>query len=180
MLKELFEIYLVFFKMGALTFGGGYAMLPLLQDEIARRRKWATGEEIIDYYAISQSLPGIIAVYVAMLIGWKRRRVPGLAAACLGVITPSVIIIIILARFIKNFLEYEAVAHAFNGIRIAVGALVAKAVFEMGAKSLKDKTCVLIFIVSLVAFAFMEVSPVIPVLSGAAAGVALMKSREAR
>jgi chromate transporter len=178
--KEIFEIFRVFFKIGALTFGGGYTMLPLLKAEIVRDRHWATDEDVIDYYAISQSIPGIVAVNTSMFLGWNRRRVPGLLAACLGMITPSIIIILIIAGFIKNFLGHEAVIHAFNGIRIAVAALITKTVLEMGAKSLKDKTCVIIFIISLGAFTFADISPVIPVLFGAAAGVVLMKKREAR
>ena len=179
-MNEIFEIFRVFFKIGALTFGGGYAMLPLLKSEIVGGRRWVTDEEIIDYYAISQSLPGIVAVNTSMFIGWNRRRVPGLFAACLGMITPSIIIILMIALFIKNFLDHEAVMHAFNGIRIAVGALIAKTVLEMGIKSLKDKVCILIFIISLGVFTFADISPVIPVLFGAAAGVTLMKRSERR
>ena len=179
-MREIFEIFRVFFKIGALTFGGGYTMLPLLKSEIVRDRHWVTEEDMIDYFAISQTLPGIVAVNTSMLIGWNRRRAPGLFAACLGMVTPSIIIILIIALFIENFLEHEAVMHAFNGIRIAVGALITKTVFEMGAKSLKDKACALIFIISLGVFTFADISPVIPVLFGAAAGVSMMKGREPR
>ena len=179
-MKEIFEIFRVFFKIGALTFGGGYTMLPLLKAEVVRDRNWVTDEEVIDYYAISQSLPGIVAVNTSMLIGWNRRRVPGLFAACLGMVAPSIIIILTIALFIKNFLGHGVVIHAFNGVRIAVGALIVKTVLEMGSKSLKDKACVLIFILSLGLFTFADISPVIPVLLGAAAGVGLMKRREAR
>ena len=178
-MRELFEIFRVFFKIGALTFGGGYAMFPLIKAEIVRDRQWATDEEVIDYYAISQSLPGIVAVNTSMFIGWNRRRAPGLFAACLGMVTPSIIVILILALFIKNFLGHEAVIHAFNGIRVAVGALIAKTVLEMGAKSLTDKASVLIFIISLGMFTFADISPIIPVLFGAAAGVLIMR-RETR
>ena len=179
-MKEIFEIFRVFFKIGALTFGGGYTMLPLLKAEVVRDRNWVTDEDVIDYFAISQSLPGIVAVNTSMLIGWNRRRVPGLLAACLGMIAPSIIIILLIAFFIQSFLEHETVIHAFNGIRITVGALIAKTVLEMGAKSLKDKACVLIFILSLGLFTFADISPIIPVLLGAAAGVAMIKRREAR
>jgi len=178
-MKELFEIFLVFFKIGSLTFGGGYTMLPFLKSEIVRNRHWVTDEEVLDYYAMSQSLPGIVAVNTSMLIGWNRRRAPGLFAACLGMVMPSLIIILIIALFIENFLEHETVMHAMGGIRITVGALITKTVLELGAKSLKDKACVLIFIVSLGFFTFADISPIIPVLVGAAAGVALMKGREA-
>ena len=177
---EIFEIFRVFFKIGALTFGGGYTMLPLLKAEIVRERQWATEEEVIDYYSISQSLPGIVAVNTSMLIGWNRRGVPGLFAACLGMVAPSIIIILTIALFIKNFLGHEIVIHAFNGIRVAVGALILKTVLEMGVKSLKDSVCVLIFLLSLGLFTFADISPIIPVLLGAAAGVILIKRGEAR
>lgn len=155
-------------------------MLPLLQADIARGRKWAAEEEIIDYYAMSQSLPGIVAVNTSMLIGYKRKRAAGLIAACLGMITPSVIIILVIALFIRNILDYAAVTHAFNGVRIAVAALITKTVFEMGGKSLKDKACAVIFAASLLAFTMLDISPIIPVLAGAAAGIALMGWRIAR
>ena len=177
-MKDIFEVFRVFFKIGALTFGGGYAMLPLIKAEVVRDRHWVTEEEVIDYYAISQSLPGIVAVNTSMFIGWSRLRAPGLLAACLGMVTPSIIIIIVIALFINNFLGHEAVIHAFNGIRVAVGALIAKTVLEMGVKSLKDKACVLIFLVSLGLFTFADISPVIPVLLGATAGVVLIKRHE--
>jgi len=179
-MKEILEIFGVFFKIGALTFGGGYTMLPLLKAEIVRDRHWATDEEVADYFAMSQTIPGIMAVSTSMLIGWNRRRTPGLFAACLGIIAPSIIIILLIALFINNFLEHAVVGHAFNGVRIAVGALLAKTVLEMGVKTLKDKVCILIFIISIAAFTFADISPVIPVLLGVAAGVAMMKRRGAR
>ena len=158
-MRELFEIFGVFFKIGALTFGGGYTMLPLLQADVSRGKKWAAEEEIIDYYAMSQSLPGIVAVNVSMLIGYRKKGAAGLLAACAGMITPSIIIILVIAAFIKNFQSYRAIGHAFNGIRVAVAAMI---------------------VASLAVFTFADVSPIIPVLSGAAVGVALMGRRPAR
>ena len=178
-MKEIFDIFGIFFKVGALTFGGGYAMLPMLKTEIVRDRQWATDEDIVDYFSMSQSFPGIVAVNISMLIGWNRRRVPGMLAACLGIVMPSLIIILLIAHFIESFLEWGIVMHAFNGIRIAVGALIVKIVFEMGAKNLKGTARVLIFIVSLGAFTFTNISPAIPILFGAAAGITLMNRRGA-
>ena len=111
-MKELWKIFSVFFKIGALTFGGGYTVLPLLQKDVARSLNWATDEEIIDCYAISQSLPGLIAVNTAMLIGYKKGKLPGLSAAMLGVACPSIIVILTIAVFISNFLHLKAVGHA--------------------------------------------------------------------
>jgi chromate transporter len=108
-----------------------------------------------------------------MLIGYKRKKIPGLLAACLGMVCPSVIIILIVAMFIKNILQYEAVMNAFNGIRVAVAALIVKTTFDMGKKSVVDMACAVIFLVSLAVFAFTKISPIIPVFAGGAAGIAL-------
>ncbi|MDR1579541.1 MAG: chromate transporter [Synergistaceae bacterium] len=177
MFKECINIFVVFLRIGALTFGGGYTMLPLLQADIAIKRKWAAEEDIIDFYAISQSLPGIVAVNTSMLIGYKKGKIPGLVCACLGVICPSIIIILVIALFIENFLAIKTVGYAFNGIRVAVAALIVKTAFDMGKKCLVDGACVLIFVIALLVFTFADISPVIPVLAGGIAGIALARRR---
>ncbi|MDR2137662.1 MAG: chromate transporter [Synergistaceae bacterium] len=177
--KDLWEIFSVFFKIGILTFGGGYTMLPLLQRAIAQRRSWVTNEEIIDYYAISQSLPGIIAVNTAMLIGYKKEKIPGLLAAALGVASPSLLIILIIAMFITNFLDLEIVTHAFNGIRVAVTVLIANAAISMWKSSVKDLPRVLIFAAALLTFALVKISPIFPVVAGAVAGIVLKERKKA-
>jgi chromate transporter len=171
--RELWEVFAVFFKIGALTFGGGYTMLPLLQKDVVERRHWTTNEELIDYYAISQSLPGIIAGNTAMLVGYKRGKLPGLAAAALGIACPSIIIILLIALFIQNFLELQVIQHAFNGIRVAVAVLIANTVVSMWKTGVKDKVCVLIFLAALLAFSFVKISPIFPVVAGALAGIAI-------
>ena len=148
-------------------------MLPLLQKDVAQKLHWATDEDIIDYYAISQSLPGLIAVNTAMLIGYKKGKIPGLFAAMLGVACPSIIIILVIAIFISNFLDLEVVAHAFNGIRVAVAVLVVNSAIKMWKSGVKDKACIAIFLIAFLAFAFSSVSPVILVLLGASAGMAI-------
>jgi len=172
-MKELLGIFFVFFKIGAVTFGGGYTMLPLLNRDIAKNRRWASEEEIIDYYAISQSLPGIVAVNTAMLIGYKKRKVSGMLAAAFGVVFPSLAIILAIALFIKNFLGIEAAAHAFNGIRVAVAVLIVSTAVDMGRKCLIDLSSAVICVAALLAFSFIEISPIIPVLAGAAAGISV-------
>ncbi|MDR3332562.1 MAG: chromate transporter [Synergistaceae bacterium] len=178
-MAELFTILATFFKIGILTFGGGYTMLPLIQKDIVERLGWATNEEVIDYYAISQSLPGIIAINTAMLIGYRKKKTLGLAAAAIGMSLPSIIIILIIAMFIENFIDIEIVAHIFNGIRVAVAVLIVNAAVSMGKSSMKDAVCFLIFITALLAFTFATVSPVLPVVAGAVAGIAI-KGRAAR
>jgi chromate transporter len=174
-MSEMLEIFMVFFKIGALTFGGGYTMLPLLQSDIVRRRRWATEDEVLDFYAISQSLPGIVAANTAMFIGYRRGGTPGLIAAVCGVAFPSLIIILAIAAFIKNFLEIESVRHAFNGIRVAVAALITGTTVNMWRGCVKDRACVIIFLAALAVFTFADVSPITPVVAGAVAGIALTR-----
>lgn len=176
--KELCKIYAVFFRIGALTFGGGYAMLAILQRDVVQRFRWTTNEELIDFYAISQSLPGLIGVTTAMLVGYRTKKFPGLAAAAFGVVCPSVLVILFIAVFIQNFLELQSVQYAFNGIRVAVAALIINTTLAMWKSSVKDKACLLVFMATLLVFLFVKISPIVPVVAGAAAGIALMKKGE--
>ena len=107
-MKELFELFWMFFRIGGFTFGGGYAMLPMIQHEIVEKRKWATDEEIMNYYAVGQCTPGVIAVNTATFIGYKRKGIPGGIFATLGVIAPSIVIITVIAAFIGNFSHIPA------------------------------------------------------------------------
>ena len=136
-LKKLLNLYWIFFKMGIVNFGGGYALLPLLQKELVEKRNWATNEEITDYYAIGQCTPGIIAVNTATFVGSKRKGVLGAAFATLGMVTPSVIIIMLIASFLKNFADYPVVQNAFSGIRIAVCATILVSIWNLWKKSVK-------------------------------------------
>jgi chromate transporter len=176
--RELCKIYAVFFRIGALTFGGGYAMLAILQRDVVQRFRWTTNEELIDFYAISQSLPGLIGVTTAMLVGYRTKKFPGLAAAAFGVVCPSVLVILFIAVFIQNFLELQSVQYAFNGIRVAVAALIINTTLAMWKSSVKDKACLLVFMATLLVFLFVKISPIVPVVAGAAAGIALMKKGE--
>ena len=148
-------------------------MLPLLQKDVVRKFRWVTDEDIIDYYAISQSLPGLIGVNTAMLVGYKKAGMPGLTAAMLGVSCPSIIIILSIAVFISNFLDLEVVGHAFNGIRVAVAVLIVKSAVSMWKSGVKDKACFAIFLAGFLAFAFSGISPVLPVVFGATAGIVI-------
>jgi chromate transporter len=178
-MKKLWEIFVAFAGVGALTFGGGYTMLPLLEKQIAVKRKWVTLEEIMEYYAIAASLPGIIAVNTAMMVGHKQKGLPGLLAAALGMIFPSVVIILIIASFIQPLMAYDLVRHAFNGIRAAVLALIVDAVIKMWKSGVKDKTGIVFFAVTLAAFTFFNISPVIPLIAGAVCGI-IIKERKTK
>lgn len=143
------DLFLTFAKVGVCTFGGGYAMLPILQREVVEKKGWATEEELTDYFAIGQCTPGIIAVNTATFIGHKYKGIAGGILATLGVVFPSLIIITIIAAFLQNFASYPVVAHALAGINAAVVALIAVSVFKLGKTTLKGKVAPWIFIVVL-------------------------------
>ena len=170
-MKELLDLFFTFARIGGLTFGGGYAMLPMLQREVVEKRGWATNEELMDYYAIGQCTPGIIAVNTATFIGNKTRGVLGGIIATLGVVFPSLIIITIIAAFISNFAELAIVKHAFAGIRVCVFVLILNAVVKLGKSSIKDAVTLGIFLVVLVGSLLLDVSPIIFVLFAAVIGI---------
>ena len=118
MFRELLEIYLTAARVGALTFGGGYAMLPIVQREVVESKKWCTEEEVLDYYALAQCLPGMIMANTLGFVGYKRKGRAGVIAAALGAVTPSIIIISIIAMFLTAFADVPAVQNAFSGIRV--------------------------------------------------------------
>lgn len=174
-MKLCLKLFLVFAKIGVMTFGGGYAMLPILQREIVEKRKWATDEELMDYFAIGQCTPGIIAVNTATFIGQKLKGFFGGIFATLGVIFPSLVIISLLAGVIEAFSHIEWVQNAFGGIRICVCVLILNSVVKLGKKAITDKISLLIFLAVVIASFFTDLSPVIFVLIAAVAGI-LVKS----
>ncbi len=172
-MKTLLQLFLIFARIGGFTFGGGYAMLPMLQKELVENKKWTTNEELIDYYAIGQCTPGVIAVNVATFIGFKKKGVPGAIFATLGMVTPSLIIVGTIAAFISGFQDYEVVQWAFSGIRAAVVALILSSMWKIAKKSLVDIFAIIIFlVVALVSF-FTDLSPVVFVLSAGLLGLVL-------
>ena len=144
------DLFFTFARIGVCTFGGGYAMLPLLQREVVEKKRWCSEEELADYFAIGQSTPGVIAVNTATFVGQKLRGVPGGIAATLGVVAPSVAIIMVLAAFIQGFADNPYVIHAFNGIRACVCALILSSVIKLGKKALTDGPAVAVYIAALI------------------------------
>ena len=140
------DLFLTFAKVGVCTFGGGYAMLPILQREVVEKKGWATEEELTDYFAIGQCTPGVIAVNTGTFIGQKLKGIPGGVLATLGVVFPSLIIIMILAAFIQNFAHLPAVIHAFAGVRACICALILSSVIKLGKSALKDLPAILIYV----------------------------------
>lgn len=163
-MKELINLFISFFKIGIMTFGGGYAMLPMLEREIVVKHKWVTMEEIIDYFAIGQCTPGIIAVNTATFVGYKKNKVSGGVAATLGVITPSIIIICILAGIIDAVSDNVYVQHAFAGISVAVCALLVQAVLKLTKSGVKDVFTAIVAVVSFIISVVLGLSPIIIVI----------------
>ena len=170
-MNELLDLFFTFARIGGLTFGGGYAMLPILQREVVDSRHWATNEELMDYYAIGQCTPGIIAVNTATFIGNKTKGVIGGIVATLGVVFPSLVIISIIAAFISNFAHYPVVRNAFAGIRVCVVILILNAVVKLGKSSIKDAVGLGIFLAVLAGAVFLDVTPAVFVILAGIAGV---------
>lgn len=170
-MRLLFDLFVSFFKIGLFTFGGGYAMLPMLQREVQDRHGWVTEEEILNYYAIGQCTPGVIAVNTATFVGTKLAGVVGGAVATLAVVCPSVIIITVISTVLKNFSEIVVVQHAFAGIRVAVAALVVSSVWKLYRKGVKGALANGIFAASLLLVVLLDLSPVWVVLAALILGV---------
>lgn len=171
--RLLAQLFVSFAKIGVMTFGGGLAMLPMLERELVETKKWVTTEEILDYYAVGQCTPGIIAVNTATFVGYKKSRVLGAILATLGVIFPSVVIITVIAAVLSNFADIPAVQHAFAGIRIAVCALIASAVIKLAKSNIKNLTQIIIAVCAFIIIAVFGASPVVVVVASAIAGIFL-------
>ena len=170
-MKELIELFLAFARIGGLTFGGGYAMLPMLQREAVEKKGWVTEEELMDYYAVGQCIPGVIAVNTAVFIGTKAKGLAGAIAASLGVISPSLVIIVAIAAFIQSFSELEIVQNAFAGIRVGVCVLILSAVLKLFKKAIIDKFTFGLFATVFALSVFTDISPIAFVILSAAAGI---------
>lgn len=172
-MRILPDLFITFAKIGAVTFGGGYAMLPILQREIVESKRWGTEEELADYYAIGQCTPGVIAVNVATFIGRKTAGNLGGVIATLGVVFPSLVIITLLAGVIQAYSSLEWVAHAFAGIRVCVCVLIFNAVIKLFAKAIIDAKTLAVYVLVLCGALFLNVSPVVFVVLAGIAGVIL-------
>lgn len=170
-MKELLTLFGLFFKVGIMTFGGGYAMLPMLERELVIKRKYVTMEEIMDYFAVGQCTPGIIAVNTATFIGFKRKGILGGIFATVGVVTPSVIIITLLASVLKLIAGNEIANSAFAGISVAVCALVIQAILKLIKTGIKDAFTFGIALAAFLAMFFLKASPIIVILVSAVIGV---------
>ena len=179
-MRELWNLFITFAKVGVMTFGGGMAMLPILQREVVQNKDWATDEELTDYFAIGQCTPGIIAVNTATFIGQKQRGVLGGVVATLGMVFPSLVIITALAGLITNFAHVAWVQHAFAGIRVVVCVLILNAVVKLWKSAVHDVWGALLFAAVLAATLLTDLSPVVYVLLSAVAGIVIQSLQEGR
>ena len=174
-MKQMFELFLAFARVGVMTFGGGYAMIPILEREIVDRHGWASEEELMDYYAVGQCTPGVIAVNTATFIGYKVAGTIGGIVATLGVVFPSVVIITVIAGILTNFADVPAVKSAFAGIRVCVCVLIFNAVLKLWKKAVVDKVTLILFLCVFLLSVFFDISPIVFVVFCAAAGIVLTR-----
>lgn len=154
-IKNLFNLYFSFAKIGTFTIGGGLAMMPMMQSELIEKRKWITDEELIDYYAVGQSTPGIVAVNVATFVGYKQMGIIGGIFATLGMVTPSLVIIMILASLINSINDFPIIQKALKGINVAVAALLTSTIINFMKKTIKKFTKAIFMMISfLLVFVF--------------------------
>ena len=172
-MKLLLQMFLTFAKVGVMTFGGGYAMLPILQREVVENKGWATEEELMDYFAIGQCTPGVIAVNTATFIGQKLKGTWGAIFATLGVVFPSLIIISLLAGVIEAFSHLTIVQNAFGGIKVCVCVLIINAVVKLYKKAVVDIPTFIIYILVALCSIFLSLSPIIFVVLAAISGIIL-------
>ena len=169
-LEGLGEAFTTFFKIGIFTLGGGYAMIPLIEEEVVNRKQWVTKEEMLDLIAIAQSCPGVFAINIATFIGYKLNKVRGAIATTLGTALPSFLIILAIAVFFKQFEDNKIVAAMFRGIRPAVVALIAVPTFRLGQRAQLNRYTIWIPIVCALAIWALGVSPIWIIIIAAIAG----------
>lgn len=167
----LFELYISFFKVGLFTFGGGLAMLPIIEREVVNNKKWASYEELLDYYAVSQSTPGIIMVNVSTFIGYKERGLIGGIISTLGVVSPSLIIITLIASLIENFASISYVQSALKGIAAGISAIMISSLIKLGKTSIIDILSVALCIIGFVISYFTKLNIIYAVVFGIAVGI---------
>ena len=181
-LKEFLELYLAFVKIGAFTFGGGLAMMPIMQRELIEKRGWLTEEELIDYFAIGQSTPGIIAVNVSTFVGYKRLGVLGGIIGTIGVVTPSWVIIMLLAGAISSVDKYPLAQKALKGINVAVAALLTSVIVKFSKKTIKNIWNALFMLLAFALIYFLKVQSVWIILASLVIGslITLYKQKKAK
>ncbi len=170
-LKLLWQLFLTFFRIGAFTFGGGYAMIPMIEREVAEKKKWITGEELLEVVAVAESTPGPIAVNAATYVGYRTAGFAGAVAGTLGIILPSFAIILALSALLRRFYTFRAVRYAFMGIRAGVLALIIRALVSMYRKAPKNVFSYVIMALAFIVTAALPVDPVYVIIGCAVFGL---------
>lgn len=179
-MKKLMELYWAFFRIGGFTFGGGMAMLPMLKSEVVEKYHWSTEEELLDIYAIGQCTPGIIAVNTATYIGYQQKGIIGSIFATLGMVSPSIVIISLIATILKSFIDLPIVLHALSGIRIAVCALMLQTVYSLARAGIKNKLGLLIFLGGFLIATFTPIPTILLVIAAAIIGILTTIKKEGK
>jgi len=174
---SLKNLFFTFAKVSSMTFGGVYAMLPVIERELIENRRWIDVKTLMDFYAVAQATPGIIAVNVAALTGYRFRGIKGALAAVAGVALPSIIIILIVAMFLENLMEIDIVARVFTALRICAAALVINAVIPFFKRGITNRFTLLLFALGFCGFLFMKISPALVVIFCALAYIAYAAAR---
>ena len=170
-LKTLWQVFLSFFKIGAFTFGGGYAMIPLIQNEAVEKRGWVTDDDILEVIAIAESTPGPIAINSATFVGYRAAGVVGSMCATLGVVLPSFVIILLISFVLKKFSDILAVQYAFHGIRAGVLALLCKSLWTMYKKSPKGWVSYVVMAAAFVLTAIVGINVIFVIIGCAVFGL---------
>ena len=176
-MKKLIEMFVAFFKIGAFTFGGGYAMIPLIEEEVVNNKKWIGKEEFMDILVVSQSLPGALAVNCSMFLGYKIAGILGGCMALLAVILPSFLIILLIAAFFMQFRNNYYVNAAFMGIKAAVPLLVLVGAISLGKGLERNTSTIAIIIIALIALTFFDIHPVIVIIASAIYGAVFLRKK---
>jgi chromate transporter len=174
-MKEYFDLLVNFLKLGALTFGGGYAMIPVVERELIKKKGWTDMDEVMNYYTIAQVTPGIIAVNLSTFIGYKRKGPLGGFLATVGFVLPGIVFITIIAICLRNFADLPVVQHAFTGIRVAVGALILDTVIKMVKGVFKNWKALVIYIIAFALSFVWSISPVLLVIASGLIGLLVFR-----
>ena len=172
-MRMLFQLFISFTYVGAFTWGGGYAMLPMFKRELVERRGWLTDMEMTDFFSVSQCLPGIIAGNTAVFVGYKKKGVAGGLVSIFGVAFPSLVIMLIVAAFITNFADIEAVQKAFAAVRVCVSVMILNTVAKLWKQAIVDKTAIVIFVVVFLVSVFTNLPVAILIVAAGLAGVGI-------
>ena len=173
--KMLFEIFIIFFKIGAFTFGGGFAMIPLIEREMVENKNWVKKDEITDLFAVSQCIPGSIAINTASLIGYKIAGKVGCVVATLGVLLPSFLIITVIAAFFSKFSNIPIVKSVLFGIRSCVVGLIIVASISVSKTAIKDRLCILFTVITIICVVFFKLNPIFVILASIIPGIIILK-----